>query len=113
MASKSDAAHQPQVTVVDSPERGRFQILVNGEVAGFAAYHLVGDKLDFTHTQIDDRFEGMGLGSKLISAALDTARERGMAVLPHCPFVRSYIERHHEYLDLVPEDRRQQFGLAS
>ena len=100
-------------TVTDHPEDGRFEIAVDGELAGSAYYLAVGENLDFTHTEIDDRFGGRGLGSTLIRAALDTARERGMGVLPHCPFVKSFIERHHEYLDLVPPLRRRQFGLAS
>jgi hypothetical protein len=99
--------------VTDNSERGQFEIRVDGEMAGLAAYHQVGANLDFTHTEIDDRFEGQGLGSLLIRAALDTARERGMGVLPHCPFVRSYIERHQEYLELVPPLRRRQFGLTA
>ena len=99
--------------VTDHPETGRFEIAVDGVPAGFADYHPVGDNLDFTHTEIDDRFEGQGLGSTLIRAALEAARERGMGVLPHCPFVRSFIERHQEYLDLVPALRRRQFGLGA
>jgi uncharacterized protein len=103
----------PDAVVSDHPEQGRFEIAVNGEVAGFAAYHSVGENLDFTHTEIDDRFEGQGLGSMLIRAALEATRERGMGVLPHCPFVRSFIERHPEYIDLGPPLRRRQFGLST
>ncbi|HEX4432976.1 MAG TPA: GNAT family N-acetyltransferase [Frankiaceae bacterium] len=104
----SDAA---RTVVTDHPENGRFEIAVDGELAGFASYHRVGENLDFTHTEIDDRFEGQGLGSTLIRAGLEAARERGMGVLPHCPFVRSFIERHAEFLDLVPAARRPDFGL--
>ncbi len=100
-----------ETVVTDQPERGRFEITVDGELAGFASYHSVGSNLDFTHTEIDDSFEGQGLGSTLIRAGLDTARERGMGVLPHCPFVRSFIQRHADYLDLVPASRRREFGL--
>lgn len=99
------------VRVIDRPERGRFEVTVDGEPAGFAAYHRVGDNLDFTHTEVDDRYEGQGVGSRLIKAALDAARDNQRGVLPHCPFVRSYIERHTEYLELVPAARRRQFGL--
>ena len=97
--------------VSDAPERGRFEIMLDGELAGFADYHRVGDNLDFTHTEIDDRYEGRGLGSTLIRAALDATRERGLGVLPHCPFVKHFIARHDDYLDLVPPGRREQFGL--
>ncbi len=97
--------------VTDHPESGRFEITVDGELAGFANYHRVAGNLDFTHTEIDDRFEGQGLGSTLIRAGLEAARERAMGVLPHCPFVRSFIERHAQFLDLVPVGRRREFGL--
>jgi len=51
------------------------------------------------------------LASKLIAGALDDARERGLAVLPFCPFVNAYIERHREYAALVPANYREHFGL--
>ncbi len=100
------------IKVVDRPEAGRFEVTVDGQLAGFAAYHQVGQNLDFTHTEVDDSYEGQGVGSALIRAALDSSRERRLGVLPHCPFVRSFVERHSEYLELVPAGRRRQFGLA-
>jgi uncharacterized protein len=99
----------PEVT--HEPEAGRYSISVEGELAGFTQYRDRPQGLAFMHTEIDDRFEGQGLGSRLISSALDDARSRDLAVLPFCPFVRSYIERHREYVDLVPEKMRAQFGL--
>ncbi|MEV1200449.1 N-acetyltransferase, partial [Microbispora rosea] len=42
-------------------------------------------------------------------AALDAARDAGLSVLPFCPFVKRYIERHPDYLDLVPADQRARF----
>ena len=65
----------------------------------------------FTHTEIDDALKGQGLAGRLISFALDDARRRELAVLPFCPFVNSYIQRHAEYVDLVPERYRHSFGL--
>jgi uncharacterized protein len=89
-------------TVVDNPSAGRFEIKVDGQVAGFAAYRRSGATVSFTHTEIDSSFEGRGLGSKLARGALDAVRAEGSAVVPLCPFIRRYIERHPEYLDLVP-----------
>ena len=99
------------VKVVDNPDLGRFEILADGEVAGFTLYQLYGNEIVFTHTETDDRFKGMGLGSRLVRTSLDTARQRHLAVLPYCPFTKSWIAAHREYADLVPEDRRAQFGL--
>jgi uncharacterized protein len=99
------------IAVGDDAEGRRYEIRVEGELAGFATYKLRSGQIALDHTEIDDRFEGQGLASKLIAFALDDARERGLAVLPFCPFVKAYIQRHGEYVDLVPEDRRAAFGL--
>jgi uncharacterized protein len=98
--------------VRDNTGESRFEIYADGRRAGIAAYHVHGDVVDFTHTVIDDEFEGRGLGSVLIRAALDETRARGRQVLPYCQFVRAFIAKHDEYLDLVPADRRDRFGLG-
>jgi uncharacterized protein len=97
--------------VVDNTDLGRFEILADGEVAGFVLYQLYQGEIVLTHTETDERFAGQGLGSRLVRASLDNARQRHLAVLPYCPFVKSWISTHREYADLVPEDRRAQFGL--
>jgi predicted GNAT family acetyltransferase len=102
---------QAEPTVHDVPERSRFEISLDGRTAGFVQYHVRPGRITLIHTEIADEFEGRGLGSILIRAALDGARERGLEVRPDCPFVRAYLGRHPEYLDLVPEALREHFGL--
>jgi predicted GNAT family acetyltransferase len=106
-------AMDTQPTVRDVPDRSRFEIDVDGRLAGFAQYHRKdAGLLVFTHTEIDDAYGGSGLGSILVRAALDTARSRGLAVRPDCPFVRAYVARHPDaYLDLVPVALRPRLGL--
>jgi len=101
------------VRVVDVPDRSRFEVLVDGETAGFAEYHRRPGLIAFVHTAIDPRFEGRGLASELVRAALSEARSDGLSVLPFCPFVRGYIARHREYVELVPTDLRAQFDLVA
>lgn len=101
------------VTVRDDPERERYVAEVDGEPAGFAAYHRRPGLIAFTHTEVDPRFEGQGVGSAIARAALDEARGKGDAVLPFCPFINRWIGQHAEYRDLVPEDRRAAFNLAA
>ena len=98
--------------VVDNPQAGRFEVLVDDQVAGFAEYRRTGPSVEFTHTVIDPAFEGRGLGSVLARGALDAARDAGSPVLPYCPFIRGFIQRHPAYLDLVPADRQAEFELA-
>lgn len=97
--------------ITDNPDHHRYEIRVDGELAGFVQYRRRPDLIAFIHTEVDQRFEGQGLGSKLVAGALDAAREAGVAVLPFCPFVNGYIERHPEYASLVPEAFRAQFNL--
>jgi predicted GNAT family acetyltransferase len=109
MSGNPQVRESPQVR--ENPAEQLFEIWVGDERAGFTVYEGQGHTLSFVHTQIDDRFAGQGLASILIRQALDTVRARGVAVLPYCPFVRGFIERHPEYLDLVPQPKRAQFGL--
>jgi uncharacterized protein len=108
MSAQSDAM---EPTVTDVSDRKRFEIEVAGAVLGFTEYRRRPDVITFLHTEIDPAHEGEGLGTLLVKAALDTARAEGLAVLPYCPFVRGFIDRHREYLDLVPVERRAKFAL--
>jgi predicted GNAT family acetyltransferase len=99
-------------TVRDNTDLHRFEIVVDSEVAGFAEYHDHAGRRTFTHTVIDDAYEGQGLGSTLVRHVLDDARQRGFEVVPVCPFVRGYIAKHpDEYVDLVPAPLRTKFDL--
>ena len=86
--------------VTDNRAEHEFELEVDGHRA-IAAYQLEGDTIVFTHTLVPKKLEGRGIGSKLIRGALDAARDRGMKVVPQCPFVKAYIERHSEYRDLL------------
>ena len=99
--------------VIDVPDRSRFEIRVDGDVAGFTEYRRRPGLIAFIHTLTDPRFEGQGLASHLVRTALSEARSHGLSVLPFCPFVRAYIDGHTEYLDLVPEDMRAKFDLPA
>jgi predicted GNAT family acetyltransferase len=91
-----------EVSVRDNPGESRFEAFVDGELAGSAVYALSDGVIAFTHTEVDDAFEGHGVGSALVRAALDDVRTRGgLRVRPLCPFVRSWIEHHPDYQDLT------------
>jgi predicted GNAT family acetyltransferase len=102
---------QNEPTVVDNPGGGRFEVVVDEHVAGYAEYRRTKDTIAFTPAVTDPAFEGRGLGSLLTRGALDSTRQGGHAVLPFCPFLRTYLERHPA-LDLGPAGRRSEFGLA-
>ena len=87
--------------VVDAFERQRYELLLGGEVAGVLHYRRHGDKIELLHTEIEQSFSGRGLAGRLASAALEDARGRATPVVPTCPFVTGYLDRHPEFADLL------------
>ncbi len=92
-----------ETIVQDNPARQRFELEVDGHVA-VADYRLEGDVMVVTHVGVPPAIEGRGLGTALAKAALDSARERQLRVVPLCWFVRGYIQRHPAYQDLLAEE---------
>jgi len=100
-SSGRPAAASPQVR--DQPSRTRFEATLDGELVGFAEYRRSGSSVVFTHTVVEPAWEGRGIGSALARYGLDDARRRRLRVVPECPFIRSWIERHLSYADLVSD----------
>ena len=92
------------IEVHDNPEDLRYDLVVDGKAAGLVRYARRGNRIIFVHTEVDDAYEGRGLGSKLAQGVLDDARARGFSVVPLCPFIERYIQRHPEYDDLVDHE---------
>jgi uncharacterized protein len=95
----------PDLEVVNNSEAGRFEVRL-GEDLAFVEYRLLASGILFPHTEVPPAFEGRGVGSALVKAAMAFARERGEKVIPVCPFVAGYIVKHPEFHDLVHPDYR-------
>jgi predicted GNAT family acetyltransferase len=90
------------VEVRDTPEERRFEAYVDGRLAGFSAYVRSDAGLLIVHTEVDDAYAGQGVGSSLVRQMLDQLRRREeLRVTASCPFVRAWMRRHPEYLDLT------------
>ncbi len=75
-----------------TPDEGRYEITVDGELAGFVQYRDEGQRRIFPHTEIEPRFEKRGLGKEVVAHAIAKTREAGLEIVPLCPFVRAYVE---------------------
>ncbi|MGH9214002.1 MAG: GNAT family N-acetyltransferase [Acidimicrobiales bacterium] len=89
--------------VRDANERRRYEIFADGKLAGFAEYQDIDDTRVFTHTEIDEAYEGRGLGGILVRAALDDADTTARSIVALCPFVRHTVDEHPEYQPLVDQ----------
>ncbi|HEX2577197.1 MAG TPA: GNAT family N-acetyltransferase [Aquihabitans sp.] len=91
-------------TVRHDDERQRYEVLLDGEVVGFADHHPLGDGVEvFPHTVVDPAHEGKGLAGVLVRHALDDVRARGVRVVPSCWYVARWIDRNPAYRDLLAD----------
>ncbi|MFI6883612.1 GNAT family N-acetyltransferase [Streptosporangium canum] len=95
------------IQITDAPEAHRYEARTDGksEIAGFAEYIRTSELIAFVHTEVGPVYEGKGIGSALVRASLDEARESGLSVLAVCPFYLAWISRHPEYADLLYQNR--------
>jgi predicted GNAT family acetyltransferase len=86
--------------VVDNTAAHRFEIAEGGSVA-FLTYRAKGDAIEYLHSETPPELEGRGYASALAKFALERDKAAGRTVIPTCPFVKTYIQRHPEYAPLV------------
>lgn len=99
------------VTVTDNAAAQRFEAALEGHTA-FAEYRLEPGRLVLPHTLVPPAFEGKGVASALARHAFAYARERGLAVVPTCPFMAAWVKKHPEAQDLVDQSSKAELGLA-
>ncbi len=100
-----------KTSIINNSDAGRVELLIDGRFAGYLAYERIADVVLFIRIQTDSQRAGQGLGVELVRKALDAARAEGMLVSPVCPFVCDVIRRHPVYVELVPPEQREGFGL--
>ncbi|MEV6239591.1 GNAT family N-acetyltransferase [Lentzea sp. NPDC051838] len=83
--------------VTNNAAESRYEVHVDGALAGFLEYRTVGTVLALVHTEVDEAYAGQGLGARLAKYALDDAIARDVKISPLCPFVAKYIDKHPEY----------------
>lgn len=89
-----------QAKVIDRPDRSRFELSLEGDVA-VAYYRVEGGRILLVHTEVPPRFSGQGIGSRLAQGVFDAVRASGRKVVAQCPFMAAYAGRHPEYADLL------------
>jgi uncharacterized protein len=88
--------------VIQNQELARFELILDGELAGYSAYELSERAMTFTHTEILRQEREHGLGGRLVRDALDQVREHtDYRVVAQCPFVATWISEHPDYQDLL------------
>lgn len=79
--------------VIDNREGSRYELTVDGQTAHLD-YARKSDTIIFVHTEVPPALRGHHLADALAKRAIDDARAAGLQIIPLCPFVRKYIEKH-------------------
>ena len=86
--------------VIDNTTAHRLEI-IDGTAVAFLTYRMKGDAIEYLHSETPPELQGRGYASALAKFALDRDMAAGRSVIPTCPFVKTYIQRHPEYASLV------------
>ena len=105
------ASSTSSYAVRDNAAEKRFEIDLGDGSFAIAQYTLPAGKIMFTHTEVPPAHEGQGIGTSLVRAGLKAARERGLKVIPICPFFAAYIKKHEEEQDLLDPAYRKILGV--
>ncbi|WP_432672076.1 GNAT family N-acetyltransferase [Flavobacterium sp. SM2513] len=82
-------------------EKNRFELEVESSLAIIDFQKIEPNILDLIHTEVPAALSGKGVGSKLVSGALQYCKDNNLQIIPSCSFVESYIEKHLEWKELV------------
>ena len=98
--------------VAENTPQGRYEIAVDGVLAGFAEFVDSADRRVFYHTEVFEEFGGHGLSKTLIEQALADVRAKGLRVVPVCPAVKAYVGKHDQFDDLVESASREDAAVV-
>ena len=97
-----------EVAVRDNTSANRYEVRVENYLA-VMTYQRTPGRITFIHTLVPSALAGHGIADKMAHSVLEEARAAGLAIIPRCPYVAAYIQRHPEYRDLVPPDEQAHY----
>lgn len=91
--------------VILNTERNRFELEIENQIAFIEFDKIEPNVLDMTHTEVPEELSGKGIGSKLAKSALQYSKDNNLKVIPSCPFIKTYIDKHSEWQPLLAKPR--------
>jgi len=85
----------------DGPNGGRYTTTANGEEAEMTYSRAGKTRIIIDHTGVPDSMRGLGVGKRLVEAAVADARAEGFKIIPLCPFAKATLAKHAEWQDVV------------
>lgn len=103
MSEPGDTRHELDLLLLDLPEKERYEVLIaeDGTMVSLVTYQRSKSWMALLHTEVQAGFEGQGIGSHAVKLVFDDARANGLKVVPKCPFILRWLERHPEQHDIL------------
>jgi len=93
---------EEQIELELNDRKGQFYILVNEKRAGLMTFVFAGnDKIIIDHTEVDPKYNGKGFGKKMVSKAVEFARDKNIQIIPLCPFAKKVFDKTSEFKDVL------------
>ncbi|NVK05259.1 MAG: N-acetyltransferase [Flavobacteriia bacterium] len=81
---------------------GRWFVERDGKTIAEMTYLNSGEtRIIIDHTEVDESLRGQGVGYDMVKLAVEMAREKGIKILPLCPFAKSVFDKKPEYADVL------------
>lgn len=87
--------------LIDNNEDHQYELHVEKGIAKIEYIITKNEEIYLTHTEVPPAMEGKGIGSQLVEKALKNIEERKLTLVPLCPFVAGYIQKHPEWKRIV------------
>ncbi|MGE4512747.1 hypothetical protein SAMN05421846_104243 [Chryseobacterium taeanense] len=86
----------------NNEKNGNFEAFIDGNHAGLMTYTWAGDdRFIIDHTEVEEAYNGKGVGKEMLLSAVDFARESGKTIIPLCPFAKATFQKHEELQDVL------------
>ncbi|MEN4760113.1 MULTISPECIES: GNAT family N-acetyltransferase [unclassified Chryseobacterium] len=83
-------------------KHGNFEAFIDGNRAGLMTYTWAGEeRFIIDHTEVEEAYNGQGVGKEMLVAAVDFARKNGKTIIPLCPFAKATFQKHEELQDVL------------
>lgn len=85
--------------IINNTENNRFELSLDNGDKAFVEYSLREDKIAFLHTEVPEAYEGKGIAAALAKYVLEYAKSNHLRVIPICPYIKAYIQRHPDSIE--------------
>ena len=75
-------------------KKGSFYMTINDKIEAKMTFVFAGEnKIIIDHTEVNSGHNGKGFGEKMVEKAVEFARDKGISILPLCPFAKSVFDK--------------------